>query len=80
MISLWGMKPADQALGSEKNFHRLSLPITPELSPYSRAKLFAWLSPMLCPNSCARVVALDERMSDQHAPARGASLGFEQPS
>eukprot|EP00964_Phaeocystis_antarctica_P032489 scaffold18403_cov48-Phaeocystis_antarctica.AAC.1 len=79
MISLWGMKPADQALGSEKNLHRpTSLPITPESSPYSRAKLFAWPSPMLCPNSCARTGALDERMSDQHAPARGASLGFEQ--
>eukprot|EP00964_Phaeocystis_antarctica_P099923 scaffold65677_cov62-Phaeocystis_antarctica.AAC.1 len=25
---------------------------------------------MLCPNSCARTGALDERMSDQHAPAR----------
>eukprot|EP00964_Phaeocystis_antarctica_P056622 scaffold33419_cov59-Phaeocystis_antarctica.AAC.2 len=35
---------------------------------------------MLCPNSCARTGALDERMSDQHAPARGASLGFEQPT
>ena len=22
MISLWGTKPADQALGSEKNLHR----------------------------------------------------------
>eukprot|EP00964_Phaeocystis_antarctica_P046459 scaffold26854_cov56-Phaeocystis_antarctica.AAC.1 len=35
---------------------------------------------MLCPNSCARVVRRDDLMSDQHAPARGASLGFEQPT
>ena len=28
MISLWGMKPADQAFGNEKNLHGESLPIT----------------------------------------------------
>ena len=30
MISLWGMKPADQAFGNEKNLQGESLPITPE--------------------------------------------------
>lgn len=80
MISLWGMKPADQAFGNEKNLQGESLPITPDLSPYSLPALLAWPSPMLCPNSCARVVRRDDRMSDQHAPARGALSGREQPT
>ena len=45
----------------------------PDLSPYSLPALLAWPSPMLCPNSCARVVRRDDLMSDQHAPARGVS-------
>eukprot|EP00964_Phaeocystis_antarctica_P064739 scaffold38978_cov48-Phaeocystis_antarctica.AAC.4 len=54
--------------------------MTPEPSPYSRWLLFAWPSPMLCPNSCARVGPLSVRMSDQHAPARGVLSGREHPT
>ena len=45
----------------------------PDLSPYSLPALLACPSPMLCPNSCARVVRRDDLMNDQHAPARGVS-------